>query len=580
MQTETTKTNGPTRLPSTVAPVVEMLPIDNVRENPLNRRSTWGDLGELAASIKRSGLLSPVRVRPTNAKNGKEIGLDMYELIFGARRLRACKLAGLTHIPAFVQPMTDEEALEVILVENALREGVHELDEAEAFEELRKLKKCTAEDLAAKLGRSKGYVYARLKLIALCPKVREAFRAGKVPASSALYIARLPTEKLQLEALEEVGERKTQWGVEEACSAREASKIIQERFMLRLVDAGFDITDGKLLSSAPACSACPKRTGAQPELFADVESTDLCTDGACFKEKRDAAWVQRSKKALEEGKSVLKGEAAKAVFSYNDSLAGGWANLDGECGHDPKRRKWREVLAKDLPVASIVRAPSGAILEVVTAQAATAAGKRLGLSWATPASRSAERGEREKAKPKDPKARAEAAKLERDEEIKTRATRLMVSAVIAAHAKRTSYPKGFWRLAVERADEMMGAETAEMVARRGIVLEKGLTHFRWFEKFVAKATETELESLFVEMMVSPSYDKRPLEQAVAMYGVDAKACAKKAKEQLDTEAAKAAEDEAKAQAAKEAARAKKPSMQAGSAKPAQKLVKMIRKPKK
>ena len=102
------------------------LPISDVRESSTNPRTTFGPeaLEELAASVRVHGVLQPILVRRTD---------DGWELIAGARRLRAAHLAGRSSIPAHVVTMSDQEAREAQIIENLQREDVHPLDEAEAY---------------------------------------------------------------------------------------------------------------------------------------------------------------------------------------------------------------------------------------------------------------------------------------------------------------------------------------------------------------------------------------------------------------------------------------------------------------
>lgn len=231
-------------------------------------------LAELAESIKTVGLLSPIIVRIIDG---------VFEIVAGERRYLAAKLAGLEHIDASVRDLTDDQVLEVQLVENLQREDLHELAEAEGYEALQKLNH-TAEAIADKVGKSKAYVYARMKLLALCKDARKAFYEGKLSASTALLLARIPNDKLQAQALKE----NTQDRWDGPMSYRAAAEHIQNNYMLRLSDAGFKTEDPELVPAAGACGACPKRSGNQKELFGDVKGADICTDTVCFAAKRQA----------------------------------------------------------------------------------------------------------------------------------------------------------------------------------------------------------------------------------------------------------------------------------------------------
>ena len=148
MQTEAIKTNGTTTTPPR-PPDLVLLNLADVDEHPKNPRKTFRALEELAESIKTHGVLEPVLCRP----KGKR-----YEIIFGARRYRASKLAKVTTVPAFVRPIEDREAEEMMLVENGQRQDLHELEEAEGYERLQQVHGMTVEDIAAKTGKTRSTI--------------------------------------------------------------------------------------------------------------------------------------------------------------------------------------------------------------------------------------------------------------------------------------------------------------------------------------------------------------------------------------------------------------------------------------
>src|SRR5262245_57272744 len=116
------------RTPEPSGPVTE-LSVDSIAPNPQQPRKAFEDkaLADLAESLRQTGVLQPVVVRPVG---------DGYQLIVGERRWRAAKLAGLTQIPAIVREATDAQSLELALVENLLREDLNPIEEAEAYQRL------------------------------------------------------------------------------------------------------------------------------------------------------------------------------------------------------------------------------------------------------------------------------------------------------------------------------------------------------------------------------------------------------------------------------------------------------------
>src|SRR6266478_4195263 len=99
---------------------IEFLPVARITESKSNPRKSFGDMTELIDSVRAKGVLVPVLCRPAEA--------DTWELVFGARRLRAAQAAGLSEIPAMVRAMTDREVLEVQVIENLQRADVHPLE--------------------------------------------------------------------------------------------------------------------------------------------------------------------------------------------------------------------------------------------------------------------------------------------------------------------------------------------------------------------------------------------------------------------------------------------------------------------
>jgi ParB/RepB/Spo0J family partition protein len=133
--------------------------------------------------------LQPLLARP--------LGDGGFELVFGHRRLRAAKLAGVASAPVMVRQLDDKEVLEEQIIENAQRDDIHPLEEAEGYERLHEQHGYSVDEIAAKVGKSRAFVYARMKLRALCPAAMEAFYGGKLTAATALYVARIPGEKLR-----------------------------------------------------------------------------------------------------------------------------------------------------------------------------------------------------------------------------------------------------------------------------------------------------------------------------------------------------------------------------------------------
>lgn len=313
---------------------------------------------DLAQSIKEHGVVQPILVRPWTDEHMR--GIE-YEVVAGERRAMAAKVAGLTEITATVRELTDEQVLELQLIENLQRQDLHELAEAEGYESLLKLGR-TVEDIVAKVGKSRGTVYARMKLLTLIPEARKAFYEGTLAASTALFIARIPAA-LQKEALKDIT---TPVGYQEKApmSVRQAQKHIHDNYMLRLSDAGFKTSDTTLVPAAGACGACPKRTGNQPELFGDVKGADVCTDPSCFKQKIAAHAERVLAEAKASGQKVIAGkDAQKAAPRGADAHLDGYVRLD-ERDYSRDKGTYGQALGKDYVPTLLVDPDSGKVVKV------------------------------------------------------------------------------------------------------------------------------------------------------------------------------------------------------------------------
>lgn len=173
----------------TPAAALTSLPLDRIQVKK-NVRTIVDDAAatELLESVRRIGVIQPVLVRIV----GQIRGDDAYHLVAGHRRFAAAKAAGLAEIPVSARKLTDLEVLEIQLVENLQRKGLHELEEAEGYRALMaKPHKYSVATIAERTGRSEKYVYDRVKLLELIPELKEVFLAGEIFAGHAIILARL-----------------------------------------------------------------------------------------------------------------------------------------------------------------------------------------------------------------------------------------------------------------------------------------------------------------------------------------------------------------------------------------------------
>jgi ParB family transcriptional regulator, chromosome partitioning protein len=243
-----------------------------------------------------------------------------FELVAGARRYRASKLAERETIPASVRELTDAECLELQLIENLQRADVHELDEARGYAALMQLQPdtYTVETLAEKIGRSEKYVYARLRLIHLVEEVQQAFYTGKLTVAHAFEIARLQPNDQRRALAGCFPNHRTAAALlkdkkaEAVVTVRELREWIESEIHLDLTNAPFDPQDETLLPAAGSCARCPKRTGNNPLLFPEVRHKSICTDRECYRAKVEALVQLRVKPLEESGEKPLRVSNAPA----------------------------------------------------------------------------------------------------------------------------------------------------------------------------------------------------------------------------------------------------------------------------
>ena len=259
----------------------QTLPLSMLHESSTNPRRTFEPrkLVELAESLRTHGLIQPITVRPNS---------DGYEIVAGARRFRAAQIAELPELPVRILDLTDEQTLEVQIIENSQRQDVHPYEEAAGYQRLLDLPGYDVAALAEKCGKSQSHIYARLALLQLVPEVAEAFQQERITASHAYLIARLP-QISQAAAYEQCWRKEYGQTEPHLLPAKHLSAWISSHLYLALVDAPFDREDPMLNPEAGACVTCPRRTGYNTTLFSDVaDQGDQCLDSPCYQNKISA----------------------------------------------------------------------------------------------------------------------------------------------------------------------------------------------------------------------------------------------------------------------------------------------------
>ena len=168
------------------------IPLEELRPNPYQPRKKFDDekLGELAESIKEHGVFQPIIVKKS---------IKGYEIIAGERRFRASKIAGLTKIPAIIRNFTDEQMMEIALLENLQRENLNAIEEALAYKAMIEKLALTQEALAKKVGKSRTHITNILGLLRLPLEIQNMIVKQELSMSHARIISKLESKEEMIE---------------------------------------------------------------------------------------------------------------------------------------------------------------------------------------------------------------------------------------------------------------------------------------------------------------------------------------------------------------------------------------------
>lgn len=177
------------------------LDISELRPNPYQPRKVFNDesLTELANSIKEHGVFQPIIVKKS---------IKGYEIVAGERRYRACKLAGLEKIPAIIRQFTDEQMMEIALLENLQRENLSAIEEAEAYRRMIESLDITQEELSKRIGKSRSHITNMLGLLRLPEEVQLEVANGKISMGHARVLSKLENEDRIIELAHQIIEEK------------------------------------------------------------------------------------------------------------------------------------------------------------------------------------------------------------------------------------------------------------------------------------------------------------------------------------------------------------------------------------
>lgn len=191
----------------------KLVNINDIEPNREQPRKYFDEeaLKELADSIAMHGVIQPLLVRPLSDGG--------YQLIAGERRWRASRMAGLTQVPVVVKEMTDEEAMELALIENLQREDLNPIEEAEGFKLLMDTYSFTQEQAAEKVGKSRPAIANALRLLSLPQEVLDMVKQGIISSGHARTLIPLTDEKLIIKLAEEIYQKEL--------SVRETERIVK-----------------------------------------------------------------------------------------------------------------------------------------------------------------------------------------------------------------------------------------------------------------------------------------------------------------------------------------------------------------
>ena len=176
---------GDQKLPITT----KEIDLEKIRAGRYQPRQEFDEvkIQELADSIKKHGVLSPILVR--------EVGLDKFEVIAGERRVRASKIAGLKTIPSLVNQKEDQEALEAALIENLQREDLNPVEEARGYDRLKREFELTQDEIAQATGKARSTIANSMRILSLSPKILDMISQGVLEKGHAKILSGLETTK-------------------------------------------------------------------------------------------------------------------------------------------------------------------------------------------------------------------------------------------------------------------------------------------------------------------------------------------------------------------------------------------------
>ncbi|MDD7149196.1 MAG: ParB/RepB/Spo0J family partition protein [Mycoplasma sp.] len=213
--------------------------LSQIRSNPYQPRKVFDEeaLNELADSIKVYGVVEPVILKKS---------VKGYEIVAGERRCKASKIAGLTTVPAIIKDFTDEEMMEIALLENIQREDLNPVDTAISISNILQVKDMTQEEFSKKFGKSRSYITNLLGLLNLPKSVQELVKNGKLSMSHARCLSKIDDEEKVINLANKIiKENLNVRDVEKMLSKKDDKKVIKEKNeKFRMYEDAFSDTIG------------------------------------------------------------------------------------------------------------------------------------------------------------------------------------------------------------------------------------------------------------------------------------------------------------------------------------------------
>lgn len=242
-------------------------------------------LNELIDSVREKGVIQPILLRP--------LPDNKYELVCGGRRYRAGSAVMLENatrdtIPAVIRNLTNDEVVELQIIENLHREDIHFMEEAIGFKELMDFKKFGQEEIAKRIGKSISYVAQRVKLNDLIDDFQKAAYESRMNFTTALKIATF-----------NAGDQKDLWKEEfkDEKGKIELDESMIQKYIGNLNDAPFNTKDVNLVKEMGACTGCMHNSAANTSLFPESLNDAKCNNSVCFRKKCDLSFAIELEKA-------------------------------------------------------------------------------------------------------------------------------------------------------------------------------------------------------------------------------------------------------------------------------------------